>query len=435
VTLFSSSMTRVRRRTLAATAAAACLVLTAQGAPAQAARVAQAAPSAQAAPAQAAALSSADWAEASLPSSYYVGDTVSPVSCARGTRFCAAITEDSANLVNGDFIGQAALVSTNAGKSWHGYATLPAALMLNALSCVSASVCWAAGTNFQGKPGVAETTDGGQTWTDMSLASWATATWWPNSIECVSATNCWLMGQDEPQGLVAPALLETTDGGATWTQLSNLPAVTSADPNGTYQLNGMSCVSALSCVAVGGLGYGDGKSVVITTADGGANWTLSADPTLAKSNELFSVSCLPAATGTVHCAAAADALEAAGPVTLISRDGGATWGHRQIFDDTGWLNSISCGTVQHCWAAGAGTSVGLLGTQDGGTSWSSVNSDTTNQVGTVSCLNGQVCVAAIDDGIWVTQDDGGLGSTGSPTTGASTTGSPATRAAGTASHR
>ena len=181
MTLFSSSMTRVRRRTLAATAAAACLVLTAQGVPAQAAGVAQAAPSAQAAPAQAAALSSADWAEASLPSSYYVGDTVSPVSCARGTRFCAAITEDSANIVNGYYIGQAALVSTNAGKSWHGYATLPATLTLNALSCVSASVCWAAGTNFQGKPGVAETTDGGQTWTDTSLASWATATWWPNA--------------------------------------------------------------------------------------------------------------------------------------------------------------------------------------------------------------------------------------------------------------
>ena len=408
--LFSSSRSRVWPRTLAATAAATCLVLTAQGAPAQAAQAAHAAP------VQAAALSSADWAEASLPSSYYVGGTVSPVSCVRGTRFCAAITEDSANIVNGYYIGQAALISTNAGKSWHGYATLPTTLTLNALSCVSATVCWAAGTNFQGKPGVAETTDGGQTWTDMSPGSWATATWWPNSIECVSATNCWLMGQDEPQGLVAPALLETTDGGATWTQFSNLPAVTSADPNGTYQLNGMSCVSALSCVAVGGLDYGDGKSVVIMTADGGASWTLSTDPTLGKSNELFSVSCLPTTTGAVHCAAAADALEAAGPVTLISRDGGATWGHRQIFDDTGWLNSISCSTVQDCWAAGGGTSVGLLGTQDGGTSWSAVTSDTTNQAGAVSCLNEQVCVAAIDDGIWVTRDDGGLASAGSSTT-------------------
>ena len=70
---FSSSVTRVRRRTRAATAAAACLVLTAQGAPAQAAQMAQAAPSAQAAPARAAVLSSADWAEASLPSSYCHG--------------------------------------------------------------------------------------------------------------------------------------------------------------------------------------------------------------------------------------------------------------------------------------------------------------------------------------------------------------------------
>ena len=403
MTFPSSSMTRVRQWALAGTAAtAACLVLSVQASPAQAA------PVTRAAPAQPAALSSADWAEVSLPSSYYVGDTPSPVSCVRGTRFCVAITEDSANIVNGSFIGQAAMVSTDAGKSWRGYATLPSTLTLTALSCVSATVCWASGTDFNGEPGVAETTDAGHTWTNMSLASWGTATWWPNSIECVSSATCWLMGQDEPHGLVTPALLETTNGGATWTQLSNLPTVTSADPNGTYQLNGMSCVTALSCVAVGGLNYGDGKSVAITTTDGGSSWALSADPTLADSNELFSVSCLPTTSGAVHCAAAADALEGAGPVTLVSKDGGATWGRRQIFDDTGWLNSISCGTLRHCWAAGAGTSVGLLGTQDGGTSWSAVTSDTTNQVGTVSCLNGQVCVAAIDDGLWVTRDDGGL---------------------------
>jgi len=39
-------------------------------------------------------------------------------------------------------------------------------------------------------------------------------------------------------------------------------------------------------------------------------------------------------------------------VAVLSRDGGVTWGDRQQFDNTGWLNSISCATTENCWAAG-----------------------------------------------------------------------------------
>jgi hypothetical protein len=129
---------------------------------------------------------------------------------------------------------------------------------------------------------------------------------------------------------------------------------------------------------------------------------------------------LTAAGGSVWCVAAADATAAAGPVTLVSRDGGATWGHRQSFDSTGWFSSVSCATVRRCWVAGAGTSVALAGTLDGGTSWSTVSSDTTDEEGSVSCLSGQVCVSAVDNALWVTRDDGGL--------------TAATAAAGTSSH-
>jgi hypothetical protein len=37
-----------------------------------------------------------------------------------------------------------------------------------------------------------------------------------------------------------------------------------------------------------------------------------------------------------------------------------------------------------CWAAGAGTTVALVGTTDGGLTWSTVTSDTTNEEGQVS---------------------------------------------------
>jgi hypothetical protein len=50
----------------------------------------------------------------------------------------------------------------------------------------------------------------------------------------------------------------------------------------------------------------------------------------------------------------------------------------------------------------------LAGTANRGASWSTVTSDTTNEVGWVSCLSVSTCVAVTDDGLWVTSDDGGL---------------------------
>ena len=65
-------------------------------------------------------------------------------------------------------------------------------------------------------------------------------------------------------------------------------------------------------------------------------------------------------------------------------------------------------TKRPSWAAGAGSTDALAGTSDGGSSWSTVTSDTTNELGSVSCLSISTCVAVTDNGIWVTSDDGGL---------------------------
>lgn len=68
-----------------------------------------------------------------------------------------------------------------------------------------------------------------------------------------------------------------------------------------------------------------------------------------------------------------------------------------------------------CYAGGATfadkkgmvTSVALI-SRTGGASWSVVTSDTTNEVGSVSCLSVSTCVAVTDNAVWVTSDDGGL---------------------------
>jgi photosystem II stability/assembly factor-like uncharacterized protein len=366
------------------------------------------------APAQAS-LSGHDWTEVSLAARYSF-PSISPVSCVQGQQFCVAITTDSRVIDTGDEVGQAALVTTNGGKAWKGYATLPSTMQVLAISCPSSSVCWTAGLSWvTGEAAVAETTDGGKTWTDMTPASWATATWWATAIDCVSATTCWLAGQNSPPPYYGnnPAVASTTDGGATWTVYSNIPEATGTKPLGSYSLSGISCVSALSCVAVGGLDYPDvGNADVISTADGGDTWSMSTDPTLTGLQELTSASCLPPASAADSPTCYATGVTVADvPAVVVSQDGGSTWGGLQTFGNTGWLNSISCINATHCWAAGAGdTSVGLVGTSTGGSTWQTVTADPANEtIGSVSCLNVNVCVATTDSGLWVTSDDGGLG--------------------------
>ena len=374
-----------------------------------------------AAPAQAG-LTGTGWTAATLPADFVIangqnGPAGSPVSCVPGTEFCVVIATDNAVTVDGTYIGQGDLVTTNGGETWTGYADLPSTLFpAEAISCPSTSVCWATGQGNDGQAVVAESTDGGQTWTDVTPAAWGD-TEVADTIDCPSATTCWIGGFNwdpfSPPGTnsMTPWIASTTDGGATWTTSPNLPTFTPYDPNGTYTISGISCLSALNCVAVGGLNEGDGLAQVISTTDGGATWSRSTDPTLSGLQDLFSVSCVPGASGLPVCSAAGTALQAAGPVAVTSTDGGATWSGMETYDNTGWLSSISCADSQHCWAAGSGTTVALVGTDNGGASWSSATSDTSNEEGSVSCGTADVCVATTDNALWVTSSDGALSAT------------------------
>lgn len=386
--------------------------------------------------AAAAALTGGDWAPASLPGGNYVADgqngqSLAPVSCTAGSQFCLAITSNLSVTGPNNTIGQSDVVTTDGGQSWAGYTALPATSfsVVSAVSCPSASICWIAGAGPQDQPEVAESSDGGQTWTLQPPADWAAApySWWPNAIDCPTTTTCWLAGETANSSQ-NPVVAETTDGGATWTTFTNLPTITPYDPNGTYLLNAISCTSALSCVAGGGLNEWDGQAQVISTTDGGATWTLSTDPTLSGIQQIFSLSCLPGPSGLATCSAAADSLQAAGPVVITSTDGGATWSGMETYDNTGWMNSISCADAADCWAAGSGTSVALVGTSNGGSTWAKSTSDTTNEDGSVSCATVAFCVATTDNALWVTTDNGGLPSS-RPTGGAVSYASASTAAA------
>jgi hypothetical protein len=307
-------------------------------------------------------------------------------------------------------LGYTASVTADAGASWQHYSTLSAAMSIpNQASCPTTTVCWLAGYSPAPAygPGIAETTDGGKTWTDMTPAS-LPFSWALTSIDCVSATTCWVAGFDSTGVApgITPVLGETTNGGANWTWFTNLPAITQYDPNGTYALDAISCTSALACVAAGGLDYSDGLAQVISTTDGGETWTRSSDPTLTGLQEIFGLSCLNGSDGLPVCYAAAAATSAAGPVVISSADGGATWSGMETYDNTGWMYSIACPDASHCWATGAGTTVGLVGTADGGSSWTAATSDTSNEEGSVSCASVTFCVTTTGNALWETTSGG-----------------------------
>ena len=371
-------------------------------------------------------LSGTDWVMQTLPANFVIGSNdpaIAPVSCVPGTGFCVVVAGDTALLDPAyHSIEQADLVTTNGGQSWTPYTGLPlqsyplfptSSTSYNAISCPTTSVCWVAGEGEMSggsyQPVVAESIDGGQTWTVKSPLSWAirNSNYWANAIDCVSATTCWIAGIGPAANIQTPFVAETTDGGATWTTFQNLPSFTPYDWVGTYTLNSIWCASALSCVAVGGLDAA-GQAQVISTSDGGASWSLSPDPTLHGLQELLGLSCVPVPGGFPTCHAAASANAGAGPVVVTSTDGGTTWGGQETLDNTGWMSAISCADAQHCWAAGAGTKLGLLGTGDGGSTWHAVTSDTSNEVGEVSCATTSFCVATTDFALWVTTDGGGL---------------------------
>jgi photosystem II stability/assembly factor-like uncharacterized protein len=369
-----------------------------------------------------AALTGTDWKAQKLPPGYFLDARTpfAPISCVRHTTFCMTITNDSANPVpikGTHMTGEAVLVSTDSGRTWTGYDTLPSPLTFYralSISCFSASACGVAGTDVHGQPAVIFTADGGKTWTDPTPASWEDVSWEDTSIACVSARACLVAGYDTLDGgAQAPFMMRTDDRGATWKTFTNLPDRTSRSPLGTYSLTSISCASARSCVAVGSYAAPDigGYGTAIATSDGGLTWTRPAS--LRSLGTLMGVSCVP--TGLLLPTCYASGATTASPqgesaAVAVSRDGGMTWSVQKVFAgmNPGDYSPISCADARHCWTAWDLSTLALAGTANAGASWSTVDSDLSNEFGYVSCLSDSTCVATTDQGLWVTSDDGGL---------------------------
>ncbi len=302
-------------------------------------------------------------------------------------------------------------------------------------SCPNAQQCFAAGISIQninsnGTFSPIVETWNGTTWTLAPQPSLPTGHGGGLfAVSCVTGSDCWAVGaivgvggNGGPSG----TLIENWDG-STW---SVVPSPTPSGPGvAGALLQGVSCVSASSCFAVG---YstdqsGNGLNDVIEQWNG-ATWSLVPGAATGQTYDGLS---------TVQCLAADDcwAVGNAGPVPqnpnflpifpgavgdqgLIEHWDGASWSVTPSAaypsPSGGYLNGLSCANAADCWASGATTDAsghpaGVLMEHWNGSTWTDMSSSVPNSttpaiLSSISCLSPVQC--------WAVGSSGGFGGNG-----------------------
>ena len=163
--------------------------------------------------------------------------------------------------------------TTDGGATWTRVSPLPslAPVAICGISVVSDQIVFASGTNRPTDfPRMMKTTDGGRNWTawDMSAhASILIDTWFKDAL------HGWVVGgkADEPtptsRDKLKPVVLETTDGGATWT--NRLAGLEAAFPFGEWGWKIQFLSDQVGFVSLENFS----EAAILKTSDGGLTWT------------------------------------------------------------------------------------------------------------------------------------------------------------------
>jgi hypothetical protein len=193
---------------------------------------------------------------------------------------------------------------------------------LQAVTCVSASECWAVGYSFNDNfiaQTLIERWDG-TSWAIVSSPN--TSTMQTNllfGVTCVSASECWAVGYYFNDNFIPQTLIERWDG-TSWAIVTS----PNTDPTQNNFLVGVTCVSASECWAVGD--YYDVGSIIAQTQIehwDGASWVIVPSPNTdpAQANFLVGVTCVSAS----ECWAVGYYFSGSAYQTLIERWDGTSW--------------------------------------------------------------------------------------------------------------
>jgi len=231
------------------------------------------------------------------------------------------------------------------------------------VTCVSASDCWAVGYYATGSGGpsfqyqtLIEHWDG-VSWTIVSSPVNNTPHHFQslNGVTCVSASECWAVGVNEddstPGAAIAQTLIERWDG-TSWAIVSSPNAI---GANNYSDLFNVACASASDCWAVGGVYYGSPSRALIERWDG-SSWSIVNSPSASgdKSSWLWAVACAP--TSDCWTVGIGDGSDPYTQPPLVERWDGTSWTNVSVpiattnFDNV--LASVTCTSASECWAVG-----------------------------------------------------------------------------------
>jgi hypothetical protein len=220
-------------------------------------------------------------------------------------------------------------------------------------------------------------------------------------VSCVSASFCVAVGSHET--VTASQTLALAWNGTTWA-LQMTPNVSTDETNLLYDV---SCVSASFCVAVGRSFDGTADRTLAMVWNG-TTWALQTTPNIGSGvgddNELEGVSCVSAS----FCVAVGNYYTGTSVHTLAMVWNGSTWtlqsSPNTYVGNDNYLNAISCLSTSFCVATGAadnGTNYETLAMVWNGSTWTlqsspNVGTGQSNRLEGVSCVSESFCVAAGD---------------------------------------
>jgi len=279
---------------------------------------------------------------------------------------------------------------------------------LAAVTCVSASDCWAVGYYYTGSDfnsitavqTLIERWDGTAWSIVTSPNTSATQNNFLVDVTCSSASSCWAVGYYYT-GSINQTLIERWDGTA-WAIVSS-PNTSATRDN---FLRGVTCVSASDCWAVG---YYDAGIVAQTPVAvdqtlierwDGTSWAIvtSPNPSASVNNILYGVTCVSAS----NCWAVGFYNTGITDQTLIERWDGTSWvivtSPNTSTTQGNFLSGVTCASASNCWAVGfynTDIAAQTLIERWDGTSWVIVTSPNTNAT-RLNFLAAVTCVSASD---------------------------------------
>jgi len=225
--------------------------------------------------------------------------------------------------------------------------------ILYGVTCNSTSDCWAVGTYFDDDLFQRTLIEhwNGNAWNIVSSPNRGLSS--PPidvlvGVACISASECWAAGSNDDQNGVGQTLIERWDG-TSWT------IVDSPNRSGSNSFQAVTCAlpsQPEECWAVGETVTGKGQAQTLVEEWDGAAWSLVSSPNIGGYDDLLGVTC----TSQGDCWAVGSYSGVTNDQTLIEYWNGILWtivsSPNTSTMQNNYLNALACASASDCSAVG-----------------------------------------------------------------------------------